>query len=410
MGWFVVLVGLTHVGIGFGLALWLARRLAVPVDATQALPIPAPQPAQPSPPEPPPPPPPREGDLSPGWLDKLHVVAAERAFTKAALQVLRLDLGRYREQLVQVDERLRQLDACQGREALGPALAQLQKANTAYLADHTSALEQLQTSRCEPGNYAVLAERLEALMLQQAAQIESTCTNLSGLPPTCDARAARLLALQEVCRLLDLVHRLRDELNAVLVRIVVEEGWLESLDRRLQVDPVLQMPNRVGLAAALHTWWRHDAARCRLASMAILGIERLSTVNLTHGARLADRLVAGVAEFVARMLHNRRHATVLARYNGPRLAILFKDIGHQQAAAIVDRIRQQVAGTSFEHEGIEVQTTLTCAVTELLPQDTLHSPSERLETILQRAHAAGGNCTWVESHGELRPTVLRDDS
>lgn len=411
MGWFVVLVGLLHVGIGFGLALWLARRLAVPVDGAPALTLPAIQPAQPSlRPEPPPPPPPREGDLPLACLDKLHVAAAKNAFSKTALQVLRLDVAWYREQLVQVDERLRQLDACQGREALEPALAQLQKVNAAFLADHALALEQLQSRRSEPGNNGGLAERLEAVMLQQAAQIESTSTNLSGLSPTCDARASRLLALQEVCRLLALVHRLRDELNALLLAIVVQEGWLQSLDRKLLVDPVLQMPNRVGLAAALNMWWRDDPARCRLASMAMLKIDQLGTLNLTHGARLADRLLAGVAEFVARLLHNRRHATLLARYQGPRLAIFFKDIGPQQATAIVERTRQQVAGTSFEHEGIEVHTTLTCAVTDIRGQDTLHSPTERLETLVTRALGAGGNCTWAESHGGLDPTVLRSDS
>lgn len=400
MGWLIALIGLSHVGIGFGLAVWLGRRLAMPVDVAQALTLPAIQPVQPAPPpEPPPPPPPREGDFSPAWAEKLHVAAAENAFTKAALQVLRLDVGRYREQLVQVDERLRELDASQGCEALTPVLAQLQQVNAAFLADHALALEQLQSGAYESGKYAVLAERLESLMLQQASQIESTSTNLSGLPPTCDARASRLLAIQEVCRLLELVHRLRDELHDVLLAIAVEERWFDSLDCKLLFDPVLQMPNRVGLAAALNKWWRNDPARCRLASMAMLSIDAVRAVNLTHGVRVADRLLAGVAEFATRLLYNRRHATLLARYQGPRLAILFKDIGPQQATAIVERIRQQVAGTSFEHQGIEVRTTLTCAVTEILGQDTLRSPTERLETMLKRALGRGGNCTWVDSHG-----------
>lgn len=393
--------------MGFGLAVWLARRLAA-ADPAHALAFPSSQPAQPAapaPPEPPPPPPPREGDLAAAWLDQLDVAASANSFSRTALQVLRLDVGRYREQLVQVDERLRSMEGSPGREALGPALAQLQMANQAWLAEQAQALEHLHSNRGELGKHALLAERLETLLLQQAAQVESTCTNLAGLQTAPDLRTIRAQAMQEVCRLVDLVHRLRDELQAMLLTIVVEEAWLERLDRKLLVDPVLQMPNRIGLAAALERWWRDDPARCRPATMVMLGIDGLSSVNLAQGVRVADGLLAGVAEFVARLLHSRRHAALLARYQGPRLAILFKDIGPQQATAIVERIRQQVEVTSFEHEGIEVQATLTCALTELVHQDTLLSPTERLETILQRALAAGGNCTWVEREGQLAPAL-----
>jgi GGDEF domain-containing protein len=283
VGWLVAIIGLVHVAMGFGAAVWLARRLPAAAPA-HALALRAAEAAPPAPPpEPSPPPPPREGDFAPAWLDKLNAAAAEHSFGKAAMRVLRLDVGRYREQLVQIDERLRSRDACPEREALGPVLAQLQKVNQAWLADHGQALEQLAGSRSELGKYAPLAEQLEALLLQQAAQIESTCTNLAELSAAPDARALRLQVQQEVCRVLDLVHRLRDELHAVLLAIVLEEGWLASLDRKLLLDPVLQIPNRVGLVAALERWWREDPSRCRLASMAMMNIDALRAVNLTHG-------------------------------------------------------------------------------------------------------------------------------
>lgn len=406
MGWLVAMIGLTHLAMGFAVAVWLARRLAAAPEAEPAWTLPAPQPVQaaaPPQPEPPPPAPPREADLPPAWRARLDEAGKENTFGKVMLEVLRLDVGTYREHLVQIDERLRAREVRQQRQAIDALLARLQQVNAAYLADHNQALEQLHIGRTGLGHYAALAERLETLLLQQAAQIETTCSNLSGLRGMSEITTVCVQAAQEVCRLLDLVHHLRDELLAILLAIAVEERWLESLERKLLLDPVLQIPNRVGLAAALEKWWREDPARCRLAGMAMLNLDGLGAINMEHGARVADRLLAGVAELVTNLLYGRRHAVVLARYQGPRLAILLKDIGPQQATAIVDRIRNQVAGTSFEHEGIEVRAMLTCAVTELLPHDTISSPSERLEAGLRRAVASGGNCTWIERPAQVRP-------
>ena len=127
-------------------------------------------------------------------------------------------------------------------------------------------------------------------------------------------------------------------------------------------------------------------------AVALVDIDRFKAVNDTWGHAAGDaalRLVAGV------LRDGRRATDVVARYGGEEFAILFPGTALEQAAALVDRIRADLAATPFEPApGVRHPITFSAGVCGVTPEDGPAEPAgimRRADEALYRAKEAGRN-------------------
>jgi len=347
---------------------------------------------------------PPEEEIPEEWLAMLDDAAPANSFVEASIQVLRLEVGRYREKLIAIDAQIRAASETEDQTSLGTCLEELKQANLDWLERQAEASGHLQSRQGNLGDFGDIGSDLETILLEQTAQIETTCSNIDTLDFASDVAEGCRKLLNETAMLVDLAHSLRDGMQESLVAIMHHEGQLESLDANRQVDALTKLKNRPGLEAVFWRWWQDDPSRTRLASIGMIDIDKLSRINKEYGAPVGDRLVAAFGQLLTDLLRRDRGYDVPTRYAGQRFVIFFGDTGPRNAMGAVERIRQSIAETTFEYGGHEIELLASCAVTEVLPEDKTPSLFRRAAKALRGAKAAGGNCTFLDE-GEGAKTV-----
>lgn len=339
---------------------------------------------------------PREADVPREWLERLEESLVTGTFIEAAIQVLRLEVGKYRNRLVELEEELRGLGDLPPVEALSDWSARLAETNEAWLAQQSAAAGHLRDRQVDLTSGNNLAGELEATLLMQQAQIETTLNNLRQLPLAVDPANGRRKLFEELRRLLDLAHALRDQMHASLATVLDCESGLAGCDPRLLVDGLTNFRSRAGLAAMMGEWLAGDPARTRLSSAALLDLDRFGRINERHGATLSDELLRVVAELMESHVRRDRGCDVLARYTGQQFLLFFGDTGPRQATAACERFRQAVEGTTFETDLVEIELTATAGIAEFRAQETPDELFARLARCLAAAKSAGRNRSFLD--------------
>jgi diguanylate cyclase (GGDEF)-like protein len=250
------------------------------------------------------------------------------------------------------------------------------------------------------GDLTPVGRRLESILLQQQAQIETTCNNLDYLDFLTEPAVGAARLLREIARLIDLAHALRDHMLESLVAIAGQEQRLQSLEPRLLRDAAFDAPNRAGLEAIFEEWRREDPGMQRALSVALVDVDRFGHFNETLGTLAGDRVLAAVMRMLAECIRKNRGFDRLGRFAGQQFLVFLGDTGPHEATAVVERLRQSVTATSFVLGGQEVALTLRAAATDLRPQDTMETLSRRLiEGLKVAAHGGGNRSVLDEGHG-----------
>lgn len=340
-------------------------------------------------------------DLPGEWFELLADIEQEgygkcQSFVEASTQVLRLEVGRYRSELVAIDVRLRAIFADFSPQALQAALADLDRVNADWLARQGEAVGHLSARRDQLGDLRQAGQRLEDVLLEQTAQIESSRTNLQQIDVAAGRDALRRRVLVELGRLLDMAHALRDQLQEALLAIVIGENRIPSLDRRLHVDALTGFVNRTGLEVVLYEWWRDDPRRIRPLSLVMFDVVRTARFNERHGAAVGDAMLAAVGKIVDGALRKKRGCDLVARQNGQRFIVMLADTGPHNATSAAERIRQSIAASTFEIAGENVQVSASCGVVEVTTDDDGQSLVRRLEAATALAKKLGRNQTCLD--------------
>lgn len=330
-------------------------------------------------------------ELPAAWFEILKDVEHCQSFVEASAQVLRLEVGRYRAALVAIDDRVRASRPTATANDLAMLLRDLKLLNLDWLQRQVEAAGVLVDRNTQSGKLAEVAASMEQVLLHQAAQIETTCSNLDYLDFTSDVDAGARRLIFEISKLLELAHGLRDRMQEALLAILAEEGRLGTVDKPLQTDPLTGLPNRCGLESVLFRWWQDDPGRKRLASIGLFDVDRMGRINEQHGVAAADRLFAALVQLLQSCLRKNRGYDILTRFDGQRLAVFAGDTGPQNAAAFVERLRRTVERSTFDYAGEPLELTLTCAVTEVLPGDTSEILWTRAEQALKHAKRVARN-------------------
>ncbi len=405
MVWLVIIIGVLNATVGFAIAIYIDRPCEAPAPSGLMQKKPAVKPARkPRPAHVPDDGPMLADDDAPPteeipneWLEQLeseNIVA--NTFVEASVQVLRLEVGKYRDRLIELDKRVRQCLHSGESKELGGILADLKKTNQEWLAQQADAADHLSSKTGSLGSFEEMGGMLEETLLEQTAQIETTCSNIDHLDFESDLSAGCRRLIGETRKLIDLAHLLRDRMQESLLTVVQAENRLPELDKKLLFDSLTGVHNRTGLERLFEDLWRDDPNRVRQISCAMIDLDRFARLLERFGAVACDKLLASFASFFEELVQGDRGQDVVARFDGQRFVAFLADTGPRAATSTIEHIRQTIAESTFELGGDEFELTVSCGVTEVLNDDTTDTLYQRLRRAVRAAKKQGRNRTCLD--------------
>ncbi|MGE0608719.1 MAG: GGDEF domain-containing protein [Pirellulales bacterium] len=339
----------------------------------------------------------RSHDIPAEWLSILGSIGPVNSFIEAAIEVLKLQVGEYRDQLVEIDRQVRGLTAESGDIARAACLGVLREVNQEWSEQQRAALRHLRDHQAASREYAPQGLSLIDILERQAGQIESMFRDTAGLTFAPDLEGDRQSMLHELGLLLDLAHELRDSMQECAVQVLRREERLEALDKARLSDEQTGLQNRLALEGIFHQWWRNDPSRQRRLCVAMLDIDGFVDLNLRHGWATGDRMLRGIGALIQDMVRKSRGFDRVGRVAGQRFLFFFGETGPRGAQCAIERIRQSLAATTFEDRDSDLQITCSCGVLEVGPTESTDEIVARLNDTLAAARRQGGNRTAIDN-------------
>jgi diguanylate cyclase len=340
-------------------------------------------------------------ELPPDWLTQLALEGIiAQSFVEATAHVLRLEVNRYREQLITVECKARSLAADGGIAELRRLGDDLRYLNQGWLDKQTSAADVLGQRSGRLGEHEQAALALEQVLLDQADQIRTLCEALQPLDNETDAEAVSKLLLEQLVTLLQHAHALRDRIIDMLAVLIRDGRALDTYGASVQRDATTGLPNRIGLENLLAAWWRDDEQRTRPLSAILIDIDRFGRVNQRLSTRSGDRAIVAVVRLIEETLVKAPGFERLVRLGGETFLILQGDIGPHQALTAAERLRQSIEATTFDDEGTEFDLTVSCGVIEVgHSESSLELVRRAHETMLFAKRAGRNRCALDKGEG-----------
>ena len=349
----------------------------------------------PRPPQPPRQPP--EEVIPPEYLSLLEGEAVEaHGLVEASAQVLRLEIGRYREKLILLENRLRDVWYQPTEDALREIADELDAINVDWLDKQAEAAQHLDSSTGTLGEYSDVGRRLCDTLFEQTAQIETTVSNLQQLDFDDNLNDVCRKLVLEIGRLIDLSHDLRDKMTETIVTILRAEKRLATIERPMKVDRITGLYNRTGMECYFFEWWRDDIRRERALSVGVIDIDNFRRVNEHLGTAIGDETLGTFGRFLAELMRSDRACELAMRLDGQRFLLFFGNNGPRGATSAVERIRQTIIATTFAYDGEEIELQVSAGVAEVRPNDTVPRVLSRVLTAMKTAKKNGRNCTFID--------------
>jgi len=114
-------------------------------------------------------------------------------------------------------------------------------------------------------------------------------------------------------------------------------------------------------------------------------VDNFKAINEDHGYATGDRLLANMAHFVNSKLRNNDY---LFRWRGGKFIILAPHTDIDKASMVAEKLRQMVSHKLF---GGKIRMSISLSVIQALPDDTVASLMQRLQSGLTEAKNAGKN-------------------
>lgn len=392
---FVLATSVLNIMLGAGLALLVMSRAKSELQGADEeetpAPVAAPTVVQEETVAPPPAPSPQPvkfvmEDLSPAWVEKLASESMQaKSMVEASTLVLKLEVGRYRENLVALEEQIRQMEASDFANKLRGPIAEIVKLNEEWLKIQSEAVNMLSGKSARLDNFREISDRLEEVLLGQTSQIESTANNLLQLRTSDPPEALRIEIIRELQHLIELAHLLRDAIHSTLLAIFVADHRVERAEKKLATDSQTQLLSPIGLEGVFEHWKMADPTRQKPACVGLLGLDQFKRLNEVHGTRWADAILASASQLCAETIRKDRGFDRIARLTGDTLAIFYGDTSIRSCVTAMERLRQTLQQSTFVIPGQEITLTGSCAIAAQIRSE---SPTQTLERAIAALRVA----------------------
>jgi diguanylate cyclase len=317
--------------------------------------------------------------------------------------VLKLNIAMMKSSLraTRIDTRLRECAGQSDPLTIQACLADLREDCEIYLADQSEAAANLHDRLGEMGELSALGEEIEMTNLEQAAQIETTLSNLQHMDFQSDLATANLRLREEIHRLCTARDKLRDNQEAAFLAIARHQNRLNQIEQQLYRDPLTGLLNRIGLEATLWQWWHEGRYKSRPISGALFDLDAFGHVNQEHGSAVGDRVLFRMARFLEAAVD--RH-DLSCRFTGGSFLVVMLDAGPRAAAKKAALLRQLIEKLTFLNGDVRIRLTVSGGVTEFLPDDADDAPVKRLIEAFHEAKRAGPNRLFL--HDGTAPILL----
>jgi diguanylate cyclase (GGDEF)-like protein len=251
------------------------------------------------------------------------------------------------------------------------------------------ASDALHASKSSFGEFQEIGDSLEAVLHDQAAQIEATTAALGQLAIAQEAELGRQRLAGELGRLLDLAHRLRDRMQDAIGTILAFEGRLESIDAALRNDMATGCVSRLGLEAIYYDWLQHDDGR--QLCIGVVDADRFARVTATLGASAGDEILRELANVLQGSIRSDRGFDRVCRIGGTTFLMFYGFTGPRSANSSLERVRQSIEATSFHIGDKSFDLTVSGGVVEAQPKEKLPDLLKRAMRAVTEAKRKGRN-------------------
>ena len=188
--------------------------------------------------------------------------------------------------------------------------------------------------------------------------------------------------------------------------LLIQERLRERIERLVVTDALTGSLNRHGIMPLLNGALAQAHRHGRPLSVVMFDLDHFKRINDQHGHATGDQVLAGFAAHVGAQL---RESDQLSRWGGEEFLLLLADTERAAAHAVAERLRQSVAQTPMDGQGLQVTVSAGVASLEgggLQPQaPTARSLLELLDTADRRLYLAKRQRNCVVSSEDEAPAM-----
>jgi diguanylate cyclase (GGDEF)-like protein len=199
--------------------------------------------------------------------------------------------------------------------------------------------------------------------------------------------AFELIALLGVMALSVRMGNLREQMRTQKLAL---ENSFERIRLLATQDELTGLPNRRHMLALLKAEQSRRQRSEQPMSLVLLDLDHFKRINDNYGHQAGDVVLMGFADAARGTL---RGSDVLSRWGGEEFLLMFPETGLDEAERCVDRMREVLAGVSFDSIAPNLKVSFSAGVSVCLADDSLDAAIERADAALYRAKARGRNCT-----------------
>lgn len=131
----------------------------------------------------------------------------------------------------------------------------------------------------------------------------------------------------------------------------------------------------------------HRRASDSLLVVVLLDIDRFKNVNDSYGHATGDRVLASLGALLRRRL---RHSDTIGRYGGDELAVLLDDVNVHDAAALMERVLDDLRESEYQANGETFHVTFSAGVAAVT--DSMDAALQAADEALYAAKNGGRGC------------------
>jgi diguanylate cyclase len=275
-------------------------------------------------------------------------------------------------------------------QQLASRLEEISQHLTGELADRNAGQED-----CEQLNMRVTDE---VTQLRQTAESATDISTLrQQLSTRLDAISSHLSDFRSreetrVRTYKDRVQRMRTRISVLERESRTLHESLREEQRMAMMDALTGIPNRAAYDDRIDEEFKRWKRFERPVSIVAWDIDRFKTINDAYGHKAGDKVLRVIAQHLARHV---RDTDFVGRYGGEEFVMLLVGTDVNEARAVAEKIRVEVAQLGFHFHDHPVSITASCGITAFMADDTPDIAFDRADKALYRAKEAGRNCCII---------------